>query len=92
MITKVMYGAMALASAFRSTYLQRYYDHGQSKDDALKRKLSIIRKIHLIGALMFVLGFILWNVDNIFCQHLREARRRAGMSTFISEGDVDFGV
>lgn len=28
----------------------------------------------LLGIVVFLLGFFLWNIDNIFCQHLRNVR------------------
>lgn len=87
---QVMYGAMALGSALRSMYLQRFYDHGQARDAELKRKISKIRKIHLIGALMFVLGFVLWNIDNIFCEQLRAARKKMGEWEISTWGSSSF--
>ncbi|XP_059172732.1 alkaline ceramidase 3-like [Physella acuta] len=32
------------------------------------------RKMHLLGIGFYALGFFLWNVDNIYCSHLRSIR------------------
>src|SRR6202044_3855947 len=46
------------------------------KDRALKRQMRIVGSWAL-G--LFVLGYALWNVDNRFCEGLREVRHAVGL-------------
>lgn len=46
--------------------------------DAAMRNRSMIRKSYHFGATIFLLGFAIWNVDNIFCDQLRIIRAKVG--------------
>ncbi|XP_077970871.1 alkaline ceramidase 3-like [Styela clava] len=42
----------------------------------ISKKCSELRSIHLLTMFCYGLGFTLWNIDNLFCQSLRETRGR----------------
>ncbi|GFZ45335.1 hypothetical protein JCM24511_03061 [Saitozyma sp. JCM 24511] len=47
---------------------------------------SMITRYMIMGILTFAAGFAIWNVDNIFCEHLRRARVPLGPWGFLLQG------
>lgn len=45
---------------------------------ASRRNRSMIRKSYMFGATVFLTGFAIWNIDNIFCDQLRVIRAKVG--------------
>lgn len=37
-----------------------------------------IKRLYLFGTTIFLIGFLVWNIDNVFCYQLRQARKRIG--------------
>lgn len=71
------YAFITLASTIRGFYVTEV-----DLKDALRKRVPAevdermhqIRALSLTGILMFLGGFFLWNMDNIFCHHLVDAR------------------
>ncbi|PRP78474.1 hypothetical protein PROFUN_13651 [Planoprotostelium fungivorum] len=90
---QVAYAAMVLSSVVRTIILHRRYYHkfiqphlsteGDITDVQKRRTFAEMRKLQIIGAVMFLTAFILWNVDNVFCLELRKARRDMGRLGFL---------
>ncbi|KAK1827202.1 ceramidase-domain-containing protein [Podospora conica] len=79
---QVAYGALTLATTIRGFLAT----HSELKP-ALRRRvpgesdayIRQIQQLSLAGIYMFVGGFFLWNMDNIFCHHLKTARHQIGL-------------
>jgi len=59
---QLVFGALVIAAATRTMYLQKAESH---RIPAEVR--STISKIFLWGVATFTFGFIVWNLDNVFC-------------------------
>ncbi len=73
-IHQVVYATIQLASTIQVTYLlyssKSPFASGQA--GTLRRRQA--RILYGVGAVTFLTGFAIWNVDNIFCSQVREAR------------------
>ncbi|KAK1757716.1 ceramidase [Echria macrotheca] len=76
---QVAYGVITLATTFRGFYVTE----GQLRQDLTERvpgevdaRMRQIRRLAFSGILMFLAGFFIWNLDNIFCRHLLHARNQ----------------
>jgi dihydroceramidase len=69
---QIVFASMMLTSAFRTSRLITT----TVKDRALKRQMRVVGSWAL-G--LFITGYILWNIDNRFCDQLRATRRAVGL-------------
>ncbi|KAL7423204.1 alkaline ceramidase ydc1 [Cryptotrichosporon argae] len=68
---QIAFAGLMTFTVFRSIYLLRSLPAGHALRTAVSRTL-------LRGVATFVAGFAVWNVDNLFCEQLRAARRCLG--------------
>jgi dihydroceramidase len=71
------YAAIQILSTLRVIYLLTNTSSPLTSAAGKARKREITR-LYLFGAVIFLTGFAVWNVDNIFCAHLRAARQYVG--------------
>ncbi|GAC96012.1 alkaline phytoceramidase [Pseudozyma hubeiensis SY62] len=74
---QVAYASIQIVSTVRVIYLLRNSSQHNSTAAGKQRKKEI-QKLYLFGAIVFLTGFAIWNVDNIFCYQLRQARKKVG--------------
>ncbi|KAJ6469651.1 ceramidase [Mycena vitilis] len=81
---QVVFGILLLSIAFRIYYLLTKPDVGK-RVPAEKR--AAISKLFSLGVAQFVLAFVLWNLDNIFCDTLTRWKVAVGWPlAFLLEG------
>lgn len=79
-IHQTAYGILNAAILFRSAYLTNKHVHD-------KKAAAQLHKTMILGVLIFLLGYFLWNMDIHFCEQARATRRSWGMPYgFILEG------
>ncbi|KXH52939.1 alkaline phytoceramidase [Colletotrichum nymphaeae SA-01] len=81
---QVMFGILTATVVFRSMYIMekilRPKSTPQSKAELLDTQL--LKKMWTLitcGLVSIAIGFLAWNLDNIFCSHLRHWRRELGL-------------
>ena len=72
---QVAYASIQICSTIRVIYLLRTHFKA-SPSHRLKRKQ--IQSLYSFGAVIFLTGFAIWNIDNIWCGWLRGARKTIG--------------
>ncbi|OCH86660.1 alkaline phytoceramidase [Obba rivulosa] len=81
---QVVFAAIMLTNVFRTAYLLRDRDIAKRLPDAEKEKIA---RVFTTGVLLFVLGFVIWNLDNIFCSGVTGWKHALGWPTaFLLEG------
>jgi len=81
---QVVFASLMLLTIIRTVYLLRM--SGPSKDIPVQVR-SIIVKIYWTGTGIFLLGFFVWNLDNIFCDTLTTWKFAVGWPiAFLLEG------
>ncbi|KAK5654777.1 hypothetical protein OQA88_6813 [Cercophora sp. LCS_1] len=74
---QVAYGFLTLATTFRGFYVSEWQVRQHLRQripHEADQRMKQIRTLAISGILMFLGGFILWNLDNVFCRHLKDAR------------------
>jgi dihydroceramidase len=72
------------ATIFRTVYLLRVLAPSKGIPD---RVSSQVAKIYSTGAGTFAFGFLVWNLDNIFCDNLTRWKNAIGWpAAFLLEG------
>jgi dihydroceramidase len=81
---QVVFGILLVSCALRIVYLLKWSPvRGRIPDD----KKTVIAATFSTGALTFATGFIIWNLDNIFCATLTTWKRAIGWPVaFLLEG------
>ncbi|KAF8921976.1 ceramidase [Mucidula mucida] len=81
---QVVFGAIVLGSAIRIAYLLKWSEIRTKIPDEKKAQIA---NIYTMGAAIFVLGFLVWNLDNIFCDLLTVWKTSLGWpAAFLLEG------
>ncbi len=75
---QVAYASIQLLSTARVILLLRNPSSPLNTTAAGKERKKEITNLYLFGAIVFLSGFFIWNMDNIFCYHLRQARHKIG--------------
>lgn len=75
---QVAYASIQIASTVRVVYLLISKNSALNASQAGKERKREIARLYLFGAVVFLTGFAIWNVDNIFCYQLRQARNKIG--------------
>ncbi|RDB29029.1 Alkaline ceramidase 3 [Hypsizygus marmoreus] len=79
-----VFATIVLTTAGRITYLLKWSEHASRVPDNTK---SIIGRLFCSGAAIFALGFLIWNLDNIFCDTLTRWKVSIGWPrAFLLEG------
>ncbi|KAJ7597453.1 ceramidase [Mycena floridula] len=81
---QLVFGALVFGTAFRVTYLLKWSDVRARVPD---KQRSEIGRLFAKGAGLFALGFLVWNLDNIFCDTLTRWKVSIGWPlAFLLEG------
>lgn len=78
---QIAFASILLSGVIRCVYLFRIRLPKASEHPARGE----IKRLLYIGATIFLSGFALWNVDNIFCNQLRVGRQAMGPLGFLLE-------
>ncbi|KIS67321.1 uncharacterized protein UMAG_10522 [Mycosarcoma maydis] len=73
---QVAYASIQVVSTLRVIHLLRH--SAQLNSASGKSYKSDIQSLYLFGATIFLTGFAIWNIDNIFCYQLRLWRSKIG--------------
>ena len=86
MYHQLVFGAFVISGGVRTTYLLRGRG-GQAADSVPPETKSTVLRMFWTGGALFVLGFIVWNLDNVLCGALTRAKVAIGWpSAFLIEG------
>jgi len=81
---QIVFASIVLSTTLRVTYLLRWSELALHVPDKTK---STIGKLFSSGAALFAFGFLIWNLDNIFCDTLTVWKTRIGWPrAFLLEG------
>lgn len=81
---QVVFGSMVFSTALRIAYILRHTSAARRIPDHKKQKITYLFSS---GALLFALGFLIWNLDNGFCYTLTQWKQKVGWPTgFFLEG------
>ncbi|KAG6889983.1 hypothetical protein C0995_012943 [Termitomyces sp. Mi166 len=81
---QVVFASIVFTTTARVTYLLKWSDRTSDIPDRIK---STIGKLFSSGAAMFAFGFLIWNLDNIFCDALTRWKLAVGWPrAFLLEG------
>ncbi|SPO29698.1 related to YPC1 - Alkaline ceramidase [Ustilago trichophora] len=75
---QVAYASIQIVSTLRVIHLLRNPTSDLNTTPLGRKRKSEIQQLYLFGAIIFLLGFAIWNLDNIFCYHLRQVREKVG--------------
>jgi len=81
---QIVFASIVISTVFRVAYLLKKSTASHHIPD--KQKV-VISKVFSIGAGLFALGFLIWNLDNFFCHKLIRRKLRVGWPlAFLLEG------
>lgn len=79
-----VFGALMVATSLCEAYLLIWSKASRTIPD--KKKAAIVEVLKT-GAFIFIFGFFVWNLDNIFCGPWTHVKRAVGWPTaFLMEG------
>jgi len=76
---QVSFAVIILLAGARVNYLLRKVIKIDDPDPRVRRKRAQIVRVFMLGVSFFVLGFILWNADNLLCLELTAIKKRVGL-------------
>jgi dihydroceramidase len=80
-----VFGSLMIATFFREIYLLAWSDVSRTIPD--KKKAAIVETLKT-GLFLFLFGFFVWNLDNIFCGSWSQVKRAVGWPiAFFMEGE-----
>ncbi|CDR98939.1 hypothetical protein [Sporisorium scitamineum] len=74
---QVAYASIQIVSTFRAAYLLTSKSSALNTSQQGEDRKEITR-LYLYGTIIFLTGFAIWNIDNISCYQLRQARKKVG--------------
>lgn len=81
---QVVFACLVIGTALRVIYLLRWSD---SRERVPEQQRKEIGQLLGSGAGLFAFGFLIWNLDNIFCSTITAWKVRVGWPTaFLLEG------
>jgi hypothetical protein len=81
---QVVFATIVLSAAARVTYLLKWSDRTVDIPDKTK---ATIGKVFSSGAALFAFGFLIWNLDNVYCDTLTHWKVSIGWPcAFLLEG------
>ncbi|KAF8078942.1 ceramidase [Lyophyllum atratum] len=87
---QLVFAAIVLSAAARVTYLLKWSDRTLDIPDKTK---ATIGRVFSTGAASFAFGFLIWNLDNIYCDALTRWKLSLGWPcAFLLEGMLLFAV
>ncbi|KAI0253240.1 ceramidase [Lactifluus subvellereus] len=79
-----VFAALMVATVFREGYLLTWFEASKTIPD---KKKAVITEVLRTGAFLFLFGFIIWNLDNIFCDSWTRVKLAVGWpAAFFMEG------
>lgn len=75
---QVAYASIMVVSILHAIYIMVHPRSPLNVSDSARRRRSEARFLEQAGTVLFLIGFGIWNVDNIFCGYLRAAREAIG--------------
>lgn len=82
---QVVFATTILITVGRIVYILKWSEAGERIPTEIKHSIA---KLFGTGALLFAFGFLIWNLDNIFCDFLIEKKLLIGWpSAFLLEGE-----
>lgn len=84
MFHQVVFAAIMFTNVFRTTYILRSSPYAQRMPVRGKQTAT---RLFGLGAATFIFGFLVWNLDNIFCNNLTRWKHSLGWpGAFLLEG------
>ncbi|KAG7099657.1 hypothetical protein E1B28_001483 [Marasmius oreades] len=84
LLHQVVFGILVVACAIRIFYLLRV---SPVRSRIPREKRDVVFKWFAIGAITFAFGFLIWNLDNVYCDYLTELKVSLGHPlAFLLEG------
>lgn len=81
---QAIFASLVIGTAMRITYILKYTDAAQRIPE---QKKATIANFFTTGAVLFAVGFGVWNLDNVFCTQLTEWKVALGWPlAFLLEG------
>ena len=81
---QVVFGCLLFATTFRTIYLLW---NGELAKKLPESQRSTITRLYTSGATTFAVGFVVWNLDNIFCSNITRWKQSIGWpAAFLLEG------
>ncbi|KAI0033968.1 ceramidase [Vararia minispora EC-137] len=81
---QIVFACLLLSTAMRTVYITRFSSAARHIPDAKKKEAN---RLYTIGAGLFAFGFLIWNLDNAFCNVLTGWKRSIGWPAgFLLEG------
>ncbi|KAF8625202.1 hypothetical protein AX15_005507 [Amanita polypyramis BW_CC] len=81
---QIVFASIVFIVTIRITYVLKYSRMSSSIPTETR---AISGKLFSIGAALFAFGFLIWNMDNIFCMSLTDVKRALGWpAAFLLEG------
>lgn len=85
---QLVFGFIVITTVIRVMYILKYTD---AAERIPPKKKADIATFFTTGAIMFAVGFGVWNLDNIFCGHLTNWKLSLGWPwAFLLEGGTVF--
>lgn len=75
---QVAYASIMVVSILHAIYILTHPKAPLNTSDSARRRRREARSLEFVGTVLFIVGFGIWNVDNIFCAQLRAARAWVG--------------
>ena len=75
---QVAYASIMVVTILHAIYIMVHPRAPLNVSDAARRRRAEARFLEQAGTVLFLIGFGIWNLDNIFCGHLRVAREKIG--------------
>lgn len=82
---QIAFGFILISVVISNYLFIRQLRVATAADSGVDRHTKAVKTLRK-GALTFVVGFIIWNIDNFFCDALRKGRNVLGPLGFILEG------
>lgn len=83
-IHQAAFGFIQLVATFRAAYTVRTAPERTYRE---KRNKADATRYTLMGAVLFLIGFLIWNIDNLYCDRISQLKEHLGTPwSFILEG------
>ena len=83
---QAVFATLMFTTTFRTIYLLR---NGEVSKRLPQAQRTTIARLFSSGAATFAFGFLIWNLDNIFCSHITRWKQSVGWpAAFLLEGKV----
>ena len=83
---QVVFAILMFTTTFRTMYLLRT---GEVSNRLPQEQRSTTARLFLSGAATFAFGFLIWNLDNVFCSNITRWKQAVGWpAAFLLEGEL----